>query len=430
MTNQMRFDQDLPMLLDDLYITGTPDYRDDLVRRIAATRQRPAWMFPERWLPVDITTQAAPAARMPWRQLGVLALIGVLIALMAVAYVGSQQDEPAPLFGVAANGQIALARDGDIVAVDHETDAVSPLVIGPEVDSEPAFSLDGTQIGFLRDSDGAGGPDLVMVGSADGSGIARINSEPLASLMQWSFSPDGRDVLVLAWADGLPRLIILPVDGSRAPRILDVAGLPTDVGSIEAVGYRPPDGSEILVMTEPTTGSNRAIEAVDVETGQARTIVPASSSDIFGASWSPTGEYVTYQRYEPLGGIRAHIVGADGMGDRLLDPTSDVQADFAHAWSNDGGRIVTRSREGEGADGFAVVTVDASQPPIVVQCGPNGGDACPDDLTWSPDDSTLVGHVTFNEAVVGYVRVDPATGRMTDVPWTGDSSLSWQRRAP
>jgi Tol biopolymer transport system component len=302
--------------------------------------------------------------------------------------------------------------------------------MGPEADSDPAFSLDGTQIGFLRDSDGAGGPDLVMVGSADGSDVARINPEPLASLMQWSFSPDGRDVLVLAWADGLPRLMILPVGGSRAPRILDVAGLPTDVGSIESVGYRPPDGREILVMTVPRAGSNRAIEAVDVETGQARTIVPASSSDIFGASWSPTGEYVTYQRYEPLGGIRAHLVGADGMGDRLLDPTSDVQADFAHAWSNDGGRIVTRSREGEGADGFAVVTVDGSQPPIVVQCGPNGGDACPDDLTWSPDDSTLVGHVTSNEAVVGYVRVDPATGRMTEAPWTGDSGLSWQRRAP
>ena len=71
---------------------------------------------------MQITTQAAPAARMPWRQLGILALIGLLLAVAAVAYVGTRRGpSPAPPFGLAANGAIAMERGGDIVTVDHAT---------------------------------------------------------------------------------------------------------------------------------------------------------------------------------------------------------------------------------------------------------------------------------------------------------------------
>ena len=63
MTSDRRFEQDLPDLMAQLAPRRVPDYRDDIVRQTARTRQRPAWTFPERWLPMDITL--APARGRP-----------------------------------------------------------------------------------------------------------------------------------------------------------------------------------------------------------------------------------------------------------------------------------------------------------------------------------------------------------------------------
>src|SRR5437867_13063954 len=106
MTTPRRFEADLPALLADLYLAGTPDYRDDLIQQTARVRQRPAWTFPERWLPVELVTTRVPLTRMPWRQIGVLALIAILLVAALAVYVGSHQQRlPAP-FGIAANGII------------------------------------------------------------------------------------------------------------------------------------------------------------------------------------------------------------------------------------------------------------------------------------------------------------------------------------
>ena len=83
--NDQRFDRALPALFVELASASTPDYLETAIERASSRPQRPAWTYPGRWLPVDITTQAAPAARMPWRQLGILALIGLLLAVAAVA---------------------------------------------------------------------------------------------------------------------------------------------------------------------------------------------------------------------------------------------------------------------------------------------------------------------------------------------------------
>ena len=40
-----------------------PDYIDDVLATTAQRRQRPAWTFPERWLPMDITTHASRRPR-------------------------------------------------------------------------------------------------------------------------------------------------------------------------------------------------------------------------------------------------------------------------------------------------------------------------------------------------------------------------------
>jgi DNA-binding beta-propeller fold protein YncE len=74
--------------LSDLAMTSRPDYRDDLVRRTANTRQRPVWTFLERWLPMSLVTarhSTAPPMRAAWTLLLVAAITTALVAGLAIA---------------------------------------------------------------------------------------------------------------------------------------------------------------------------------------------------------------------------------------------------------------------------------------------------------------------------------------------------------
>ena len=97
MTAEQRLERDLPGVLDHLAAGPYPDYIDGVLTTTARRRQRPAWTFPERWLPMEITTSAAPGTRVPWRPLALLAVLALLLVAVATAYVGSQQRRtPAP----------------------------------------------------------------------------------------------------------------------------------------------------------------------------------------------------------------------------------------------------------------------------------------------------------------------------------------------
>ncbi len=109
-----RFEQDLPALLAELAPRAKPDYRDDIVRQTARMRQRPAWMFPERWLPVSVmTTRAFAAPPIRWRIVGLVALLLLALAVGLAVVAGSQRHVPAP-FGPAGNGVVAFEKNGDI----------------------------------------------------------------------------------------------------------------------------------------------------------------------------------------------------------------------------------------------------------------------------------------------------------------------------
>ncbi len=152
MTTFDRFERDLPTLLDELAAPRTPDYFTDIISRTAATSQRPSWSFPERWLPMSaITERMAAAPRVPWRMVGVIALL--LLALAAAALiVGSQQRRlPAP-FGPAGNGVIPYVASGDLYVGDPLTGTTRLLVGGPEADAAPRFSPDGTRLAFIREA--------------------------------------------------------------------------------------------------------------------------------------------------------------------------------------------------------------------------------------------------------------------------------------
>jgi len=432
MTTERRLERDLPQILGDLAMGPYPEYIDDVLAMTAQRRQRAAWTFPERWLPMDFVTERVSTPRVPWRALGALALIALLIATAVAAYVGSQARLPAP-FGVARNGLIVYDADGDIFAADPETGATKAIVTGPETDRAPVLSRDGTRVAFERKAVGAVGAGLLFVARADGGGIVQVTPEPLIGLSAWSFSPDGRSIVALATIDFQVRIVIATSDGVGEPRVL-AARVPAEDSAPE---FRPPDGSEILFIGRDLGQANRGVYALNPVTDEVRTIVAPSDLDVYAATWSPDGSRIAYGLF---GGVaegpstQTHVVSADGSGDFRVDDHPVAIADGTPmAWSNDGTRlIITRiySVTGEQTRS-AIVPVDGSGLGIEIDCPPTVvGEGCAVDWTWSPDDGSLLGTVSVADNPPQQMLADPLTGTVTPLPWTTDSLPAWQRVAP
>ena len=423
-----RIDRVLPPLFDELAAPHTPDYLEAAIERASSRPQRPSWTFPGRWLPVQISTSATPVARFPWRQLGVLAIIGILIAVAAIAVGSSNKPKPLPAqpFGLAENGSIAVVIDGDIATIDPETGTTTRLTTGPDTDELPVFSPDGTQLAFKRTHDEAPGTSVLMVAAADGSGLRQATPEPLELLNYWSFSPDGTELLMNAMVDGRMRLLIQPVDGSAAST-LDV-DLPFTADRVEAASFRPPDGNEILFLSTDAS-SMRGIYVFDRTSGDVRTVLaPTPGTDVFGAVWSPTGEAISFGTYDPADAertARAQIATDDGTDVRLADGAPGTAYDIRGSeWSNDGSRfVVNREFGGATPPQPVIVSTTGDSAPLELECFDPV--PCAGWWVWSPDDTRLIGLVEGDTPQ--YVQADPVTGQVTPVEWTGNGDPAWQR---
>jgi Tol biopolymer transport system component len=422
MTIEQRLERDLPSYLGDIATGSYPEYIDDVLSITAQRRQRPSWTFPERWISMDTTTTRVPAARMPWRQLVVLALILVVVAGAAAVYIGSLQQSrlPAP-FGPAANGNVLFAEGGDIVVADPVTGEAKPLVTGPDRDSGPVWSPDGTKIAFER------GIGNLFVVRDDGQGLKQVTRKPLPGLSDWSFSPDGRSIA--AWVGGGdPSIMVVPSDGSAEPRIFEVIATQDD-GPPQ---YRS-DGTEIMFIGREPGAANRGIFALDPNTGDTRTVIPAPEmTDIWAAAWSPNGSKIAYSDHDPMKeaiSTRTHIVSADGSGAIALDTDPDTIADGGGAWSNDGTRVIIgRFYENPERTTTAIVPVDRSNAGVELECPPGApADDCTADWIWSPDDTMLIGS---RDSGGPQFLADPQTGKIRPAPWTATGHPAMQRRAP
>jgi Tol biopolymer transport system component len=420
-----RLERDLPAILDDLGRSTYPDYIDDVLATTAQRRQRPAWTFPERWLPMDITTRAVPGARAPWRPLAILALIAILVAATLAIYSGTQQQRlPAP-FGPAANGSIAFARSGDIHVGDPVTGETQLLIGGPEIDVFPEVSRDGTKVIFGREV----GEDFELwVVRTDGSGLREVTDEPLGGAQMGAWSADGREYYQTHVVDGVQVIDAFDVVGDAEPR-----RLATNVA--DTIQVRPPDGREIAFRS--LVDGMFGIAAVDVETGAVRDLieptVPAELDQVFlNFSYTPNGDRLFYQHGSPEGNqytpddacCRLWVMNADGTDQREF-------RDLGWAWdgapvvSPDGSWVAYWHNLNTGASHrVTVARTDGSG--TVVETGPRlEGTAT---YIWSPDSSKLLAYP--NDATTARVYVlDPGGGDWTTVPWQSTPGFDWQRAA-
>lgn len=433
MTTERRLERDLPQIMGDLAMGPYPDYIDDVLATTAQRRQRPVWTFPERWLPMAVVTRRPLfAPNVPWRTLGTLALLGLLVAAAVAAYVGSQSRLPDP-FGPARNGLITYASNGDIFTADPVTGMETVIVSGPDDDLAPRFSLDGTHIVFERRPT-LTAPGVLHVARSDGSEIVQITPEPIANIESYAFSPDGRQILVSAGGG----LHVANADGSEM-RTLAIDGL-----LASEPDYSAPDGAEVVFVGKTTGVTATGLYAVQPDGNGLRTIVEPTNLDVIAPRWSPDGSRIAYSAYAvdyQTGGslLRAYVVTADGQSNRLLRELPADDLENATDWSNDGTRLLIEGCYADPADdtaecvtGYSVVPVDGNGSAVELDVPAPYRAAENTWHVWAPDDGAILTvAVDFEGRPTSTPLLwDPLTGRSR--AWAGPTAgrPSWQRLAP
>src|SRR6478672_1571146 len=194
MTTRDDFDRHLAAWFEASAPSSEPEpLLGQVLARTARTRRRPAWRIPERWIPMSaITTRSEAVSQMPWRTVGLIALLVLALVGGALLIAGTRRPALPPPFGVAGDGKVLYSFDGDIFVRDSPTGAKTPLIVGATIDETPAVSNDGSKLVFSRHE--TGGVSSMWIANVDGSAQRRLDIPFPISWFEWS--PNGTDLYV------------------------------------------------------------------------------------------------------------------------------------------------------------------------------------------------------------------------------------------
>jgi hypothetical protein len=398
---------------------ATPGYLDEILVRSKRQRQRPAWTFLERWIPMQLTMRRAFVPRQ-LAYLVLLALLAVAIAITALV-VGTQRRTVSP-FGLAANGVVAFDRDGAIVVANADGSGASEIVTSIADARGPVFSPDGSRLTFYGT---VGGKTAILVARANGSDVvvvsAGIDLDRVALESAPSWSPDGSQ-LVFAASDGLVhRLYVARADGSD---VRPIGG--ADLSRIDPAWA--PSGDWIAfhgfrVADQAAAGDYRTVAGLFVmrpDGSNERQLTSDDGGDFIfrKPQWQP----------DPTRSVLAYAVGEPGQYDiATFDLATNSQtviaklpsADVWPKWSPDGSLLAWN-----GSAGIKVSRPDGT----IVHDRPGRLDY---DFVWSPDGTSLYGWKDEARTAIHIIRIDGSADPVV-IATNGDSRShwSWQRTAP
>jgi hypothetical protein len=412
MTTNDAFERNLSMWLHEDAEHHVPDHLVEVLQRTAVTRQRPAWSSLERWLPMDTTFRRPVFGRpIPFGQIGLLLIIGLLIAAFVAIAVGTHRTPPP--YGLARNGAIVASHDGEIYAIDPSTSSESVLVGGDGFDFSPVYSRDGSRFAFLRSASVPTDAPLLlslMVANVDGSNVRALTA-PVENLDWFDWSPNGSQIAYVHSGT----ISVVNVDGSGSTTL--VTGQPTHF-----VTWLPPDGAEIVYrgahskpsdpplgiyavrpdglgaprrISKPanntfdyesltvapegsrvsfarfTSNGTPSVVILDLRTGQETVLPhPAATSQRGGAVFSPDATLAAFSRIYPDGTYQLVVAPVDGSSEgTALGPRSPGDTEgSSYLFTPDGTAVVA----GLGQDDLRAIwrfPIDGSPGSIVAEGG-------------------------------------------------------------
>lgn len=431
MTAPERFEQDLPQLLAQLAAGPRPDYRDSLVEATAAARQRPAWTFPGRWLPMDIALAPVRRASMPMRAAALVALL--LLALVgALLVAGAARPRLPEPFGPARNGLVFYGSGGDLYTIDPAAGGGPKLLLGgPTEDSNPVLSPLGDQLAFVR-ADGDLSTFWVM--RVDGSGLRQLFG-PTLGTGQVSWSPDERQLAYDQEKGGLPVVSVVDVATGES-RDLDTGG------PASGPQWRPGNADQLLVRQ--SRAGRYGLALVDVRRGTTTPLgIPTTGFhadyDFQRTAWSPDGRHIVTEVGGGEGEPRLHLLVVDldaaGAVTHVRPMVHDPAADYEYlgTYTSDGTGLLFASQAGCRFQVFLAAPDDlAGARPVGAGSNPADCSTTGITLTASPDGRAVAwwhgDGKTEDHLAVDATTTDGAGAGALGV--TTNGYVSWQRLAP
>ena len=332
MTTNRDFERHLGTWLRQDSEHRVPDHLDAVLVRTIATRQRPWWFSARRWLPMDLTALRAPLIpSRSWRSILILAGVALLIAALIIFAAGSRRPLPPP-FGLARNGIVITAVNGDLFSVDPKTLAKTPLVSDSpdEVDFGPGFSRDGTKISYVRSV--IGGQQLIVANPEGGDAHAVT---PVMPIDQADWSPDGSRIVVRSQVLGVGQIHVVTTDRSGLDTTI-VLPFPAN-----QVSWLAPNGDEILFRGEHVVDKDPppGIFAIRPDGSGLRSLStrPATNAyDYEDVSGSPDGTKLLYREDGQTGQFQIHVLDLRTGEDRVLPAPADAAGQTSAVFSPDG----------------------------------------------------------------------------------------------
>jgi Tol biopolymer transport system component len=368
------------------------------------------------WWRAPVVLRVAP------RQLVYLVVVGLLVAVAALAIATVGAHRPAPPFGLAANGLMAFDRDGDIVIARYDRTGFSEVAAIPGARG-PVFAPDGSRLAFYGTVAGA---DTIMVALPNGRDpvvlSAGIVLDDLAMEAPMSWSPDSRSIVFGGLSGGQRRIFVASVEGGAPVAVgddglfrIDPAWSP-DGAWIAFHGFRPAE--------DAAAGLYHTLAGLYLvrPDGRDQTLLVEGRGGDFiyrKPQWLPDLER----------SILAYAVGEPSLYDiAVFDIDSMTQTVISHAvaaelwpaWAPDGSALAWA-----GSD----ATIRVARPDgTILRVLPADVDY---ELVWSPDGRYLLGWASESRIAMVIMSSDGSSATIRiPIEGRGRSHWSWQRQAP